>query len=423
MNRTKARRTRSPLSLWVLAATATAWVTSGVAGSAFPPRAHLPAGSDSAPAAEKATSSNWATTPAFPSGILGLEAVGQELGHLGRHAEVDPVRRRRPWQQRGDGSISEHLHRQQKRQGSLAAPAATSTTNSAIGGPTAASPSSSTAAVSVTSGASSPGITAPSQTSTAPNSTSTSVPEGYALPQPFDSTLGTNFTSTACPSFFATFLADPTFRACAPFSLLLTTSTGFFQAERAPNSLLPYVLDAFCSAPLDTCAGLMDSLARKIKLSNTCARDLALGNPLVTEAVDGFNNYRLMRSAACQRSNATGNYCFADAATKADPSDLYLYYLPEGTTLPSGSSPECDQCTQGLMSIYASYATNSTLAISRSYSSGRAVVALSCGPTFAPVVATMTATSAALPSAGPRIRLALLQSWLGAVLLAVFVLA
>lgn len=71
----------------------------------------------------------------------------------------------------------------------------------------------------------------------------------------------------------------------------------------------------------------MDSLARKLKLQNTCAKDLSLGNPLVAEALDGFNNYRLMRSAGCQRSNSTGNYCFADAATKEDPSDLYLYYL------------------------------------------------------------------------------------------------
>lgn len=272
-----------------------------------------------------------------------------------------PPPRRPPWQQRRDRSVAEELHWQQRRQGSQAITTATTT-------------SLPQATIDVTTAALSPSATvsAPSDTPSAsataslgsPSNTSTSIPEGYTLPQPFESvlsvipfppyrdravlrrplliprtlhrhgnssTLGTNFSSTACPSFFATFLADPTFRACAPFSLLLTTSTGFFQAERAPTSLLPYVLDASCSAPLETCTGLMDSLARKIKLQNTCARDWALGNPLVTEAVDGFNNYRLMRSAACQRSNSTGRYCFADAATKADPSDLYLYYLVSGS--------------------------------------------------------------------------------------------
>jgi hypothetical protein len=49
--------------------------------------------------------------------------------------------------------------------------------------------------------------------------TSTSVPANFQLPTAFDSTLGV-FYSTACPSFFATFLALPRFTACAPFSLV-----------------------------------------------------------------------------------------------------------------------------------------------------------------------------------------------------------
>lgn len=44
------------------------------------------------------------------------------------------------------------------------------------------------------------------------------------LPQPFDTTLGNNFTSTACPAYFTKFLADPVFQACYPFSLLLQVS-------------------------------------------------------------------------------------------------------------------------------------------------------------------------------------------------------
>lgn len=44
------------------------------------------------------------------------------------------------------------------------------------------------------------------------------------LPQPFDTSLGNNFTSTACPSYFTKFLADATFQTCYPFSLLIQVS-------------------------------------------------------------------------------------------------------------------------------------------------------------------------------------------------------
>jgi hypothetical protein len=45
------------------------------------------------------------------------------------------------------------------------------------------------------------------------------------LPQPFDTSLGNNFTSTACPTYFTKFLADSTFQSCYPFSLLIQVST------------------------------------------------------------------------------------------------------------------------------------------------------------------------------------------------------
>lgn len=41
------------------------------------------------------------------------------------------------------------------------------------------------------------------------------------LPSPFDSSLGNNFTTAACPAFIQSFLAEPQFKACLPFSLLL----------------------------------------------------------------------------------------------------------------------------------------------------------------------------------------------------------
>ncbi|GEM07357.1 sterol metabolism-related protein [Rhodotorula toruloides] len=236
-----------------------------------------------------------------------------------------------------------------------------------------------------------------------------------STPIPEPSTLGNNFTSTACPSFFATFLANPRFKTCAPFSLLLTTSTGFFQAERAPYGLLPYVLNASCTASQEECTGLMDSLAAKIQQQNTCGPDLAKGNPLAVEALNGFRSYRLMREAGCQLSNTTGRFCFAEASAKTNPSDLYYYYLPEGTSLPSGATPDCDACTQNLLAVYARYATNTTLAISKTYASGRTAAALACGPNFAPLVATSTAggKSAASVTVAFDTRITILAAGLG----------
>lgn len=45
-----------------------------------------------------------------------------------------------------------------------------------------------------------------------------------SLPRPFDSSLGNNFTSTTCPSFFNHFLNNQTFKDCLPLSLLLQVS-------------------------------------------------------------------------------------------------------------------------------------------------------------------------------------------------------
>ena len=44
------------------------------------------------------------------------------------------------------------------------------------------------------------------------------------LPKPFDTSLGSNFTSSACPDFFNSFLNNSTFQSCLPFSTLLLVS-------------------------------------------------------------------------------------------------------------------------------------------------------------------------------------------------------
>jgi hypothetical protein len=75
--------------------------------------------------------------------------------------------------------------------------------------------------------ASSTTITKPTSSSTLSTSavaTATTAPgsgSSLPLPQPFDSALGANFTSQACPNFISNFLANSTFQQCLPFSLLL----------------------------------------------------------------------------------------------------------------------------------------------------------------------------------------------------------
>jgi hypothetical protein len=44
---------------------------------------------------------------------------------------------------------------------------------------------------------------------------------GANLPMPFDANLGSNFTSTTCPTFFNDLLSNSTFQNCHPLSLLL----------------------------------------------------------------------------------------------------------------------------------------------------------------------------------------------------------
>jgi len=79
-------------------------------------------------------------------------------------------------------------------------------------------------------------------TSTSPNSTPSATLDvapstsSVTIPRPFDtaklSGTGANFTSTTCPGFMTTFVSDPNFYNCVPFSLLLYTSVGFTSITR-----------------------------------------------------------------------------------------------------------------------------------------------------------------------------------------------
>ena len=105
-----------------------------------------------------------------------------------------------------------------------------------------------------------------------------------------------------------------------------------------------------------------------------------------------FINYPMYRSAGCLRSNRTGAYCFAEAATNPNPSDVYFYNLPLGVVLPP-LTPTCSSCTGALMDIYSNFAMNSTFPLSKSYDSAVSIVDASCGPGYAKQVVVNASSS------------------------------
>jgi hypothetical protein len=202
------------------------------------------------------------------------------------------------------------------------------------------------------------------------------------LPSPFDTSLGSNFTSQACPGFFDDFLRNATFKECHPTSLLLQNSNSFFQTSRS-SILLSQALDASCGASLAQCSPLMASLAAQLIQDSNCGQEYRNQNPLVTQARAGLVSYEPLYRATCVKSSETGNYCFADAITNTtNPSDSYPYYTALGTDLPAASRPTCNQCLRDTMDSFAGYAANRDQPVSRTYTSTAQQINIGCGPGF-----------------------------------------
>lgn len=167
-------------------------------------------------------------------------------------------------------------------------------------------------------------------TSTSSSDSSASTASSDALPIPFDTALGNNFTTSSCPAFFKSFLSNDAFNECVPLSLLLQvsrlrstfrsknhetyacfpiqTSTSFFAIQRSPVRLAQ-TLGASCSVNFDSCNALMASLARQIQSPNNCAADLQNQNPTAMQAYAGFIAYQSLYHAGCLLNSNTGSYC------------------------------------------------------------------------------------------------------------------
>ncbi|KAF2399521.1 hypothetical protein EJ06DRAFT_522411 [Trichodelitschia bisporula] len=204
-----------------------------------------------------------------------------------------------------------------------------------------------------------------------------------SLPQPFDTSLGSNFTSTGCPTFFQKMLSDNQFQKCYPLSLLLQqqTSHNFFEAQKS-FVRTTFALDAGCNANFARCNALMGSLATKLRSSDSCAADYTNQNPLVMQAYSGLIAYATMYQAGCLKDDK-GNYCFANAITLTNTTslaDAYPYYLALGTDLPGAVRPTCSNCLKNTMSIFAGAAGNQSQPISHTYRPAAEQINMGCGP-------------------------------------------
>jgi hypothetical protein len=241
---------------------------------------------------------------------------------------------------------------------------------------------------------------APSASGTGTPTTVVSAPTSLSnstLPSPFDTSIGSNFSSSSCPDFFDSFLNNATFKSCAPLSLLLQNSNSFFKASRSP-AFLTQTLEATCSVNLQTCVDMMSDLASKI-IDDACGQDYHNENPIVQQARNGLVAYEPLYRAGCLKNDNTGNFCFADAITNtSSASDAYPYYLPLGIALPAASRPTCNQCLQNTMNIFASAAVDKNQPLAQTYVLAAQQIDLGCGPTFV----NSTVPVATVGSSAPR---------------------
>ncbi|KAM3440067.1 hypothetical protein MY4824_002322 [Beauveria thailandica] len=243
------------------------------------------------------------------------------------------------------------------------------------------------------SSSSSPSSSSPSSsTSSSSSSDSTSSP----LPSPFDDAPASIFkspssTNDACPTFMKKLLDDPTFKQCYPISMMLRTSTSFFEAEKQLVSIVR-VLDATCAPDAAQCETFLTQAAKNLLDSSNCKKEYEAGQLQVTEALDGLRAYRVLRAATCLQDPATQNYCFASAVTNVtNPSDIFFYSMPLGLPLPGASTPSCGVCTSQTMAVFHAATGDPNQQITGTYRDAARQVNAICGPGFV----NDTATSAA----------------------------
>ncbi|KAF9698957.1 hypothetical protein EKO04_003083 [Ascochyta lentis] len=207
----------------------------------------------------------------------------------------------------------------------------------------------------------------------------------FVVPNPFDTGLSNNFTNS-CANFMNRLLKSEALNNCHPFSLLLQTSSGFFDASKS-FFRITQTLEATCAASETQCTATLDGLARELLSDTACKTDYNNDNPIVLQAYNGLVAYKPSYQASCLRDDE-GNYCFANAVSNSSSTtDSYPFYLPIGQELPGGARPTCNSCLQDTMAIYASFANNATQPLSKTYTSAAQQLSISCGSKFVNITA------------------------------------
>ncbi|KAK2592177.1 hypothetical protein QQS21_010137 [Conoideocrella luteorostrata] len=217
-------------------------------------------------------------------------------------------------------------------------------------------------------------------------STATSDGASSPLPSPFDSPVPSAFQipggGNSCPKYMSTLLSDPTFKSCYPISMLIQTSTGFFNAEKQLVSIVK-VLEATCAADVTKCTDFLSTAARNLTSDGNCKAEFEQNQTQVLQAYRGLRAYKVLYSAACLQTPDTNTYCFANAVTNlSTPSDTYLYFMPYGLALPGASRPTCNWCTKQTMAIYNSAAADRRQPVASRYEDAARQVNTLCGPNF-----------------------------------------
>jgi hypothetical protein len=219
------------------------------------------------------------------------------------------------------------------------------------------------------------------------------------FPQPYDTTLSSNFSTTSCYNFFLNMTQTDALRSCRPFSLLLTHSQAFIQAQDDINATNTDIWGTCNTAPSSNQCDLnMAWFASSLRSS--CATDLSNQNLLAVSALIGLQAFDLMRQAACSVDPVANAYCYVEAVASSDPSSYYFYQLPLGQTVPQITSGACNSCTKSLMSMYwaALSSANATSLTGLQATYGDAATKLNnvCGSPYAQ--STTVASSSAPPS-------------------------
>jgi hypothetical protein len=219
------------------------------------------------------------------------------------------------------------------------------------------------------------------------------------FPQPYDTTLSSNFSTTSCYNFFLNMTQTDALRSCRPFSLLLTHSQAFITAQDDINATNTAIWGT-CNTALSSNQCDLNMAWFASSLRSSCATDLSDRNLMAVSALIGLQAFDLMRQAACSVDPVANAYCYVEAVASSDPSSYYFYQLPLGQTVPQITSGACNSCTKSLMSMYlaalSSANVTSLTGLQATYGDAATKLNNVCGSSYAQT--TTVASSSAPPS-------------------------